>query len=327
MTFDLGAVRYRNFERGDGSKLAEAWSESAPSDPMSASRFRDLILLDRNFDREGLRIAELDGDVVGASYAVHRRIAVRADDLEPGRGWIPFFFVRPSWRGNGIGESLVRGCLEWLANENVQTVRFSDYTPNYFLPGLDADRYPDALALLEKLGFSILERPSAMDRSLIGYQIPTDVAAHIVALRAGGWYLGSPTDDDLVDLIALAGERFNEDWARAIREGILQGMPLDRIIMARSPEGRVAGWAMHATYDAMIDRFGPFGVEPDFRGTGLGKALLHLTLERMKAQGAHSAWFLWADEGTVASRLYVKTGFVPTRTFSILEAQIPRANG
>jgi GNAT superfamily N-acetyltransferase len=63
-------------------------------------------------------------------------------------------------------------------------------------------------------------------------------------------------------------------------------------------------------------------VLPESRGTGLGKVLLHLTLERMTALGAHSAWFLWADEGSTASALYAKTGFAATRTFDILRAEI-----
>jgi GNAT superfamily N-acetyltransferase len=140
-------------------------------------------------------------------------------------------------------------------------------------------------------------------------------------LRSEGWSFGTPTDDELVPLVEIAGE-FSSDWARAIREGVLGGMPLERIVVARNPDGELLGWAMHGTYEGVVDRFGPFGVLPASRGTGLGKVLLHLTLERMAAVGAHSAWFLWADEGSVASELYARTGFRVTRTFSILRAEL-----
>jgi GNAT superfamily N-acetyltransferase len=79
---------------------------------------------------------------------------------------------------------------------------------------------------------------------------------------------------------------------------------------------------MHGTYENVIERFGPFGVLPESRGTGLGKALLHVTLERMCALGAHSAWFLWADDGSTASHLYLNTGFAVSRTFTILRAEL-----
>lgn len=313
----------RTFRSGDGAALAEAWTRSAPQDAMTPRRLRDLVLLDRNFDANGLFVAEdAGGRIVGSAYAVRRRVAHDGADLEETTGWIPFFFVTPDHRRRGLGRDLLVSALEWLRGHGVEEVYFSSYTPNYVLPGLDAARYPAASALLASLGFELVERPSAMDRSLIGYEMPPEVRERIDALRAEGWYLGSPQGDDLIDLIRIAGESFNSDWARAIREGIVSGLPPERIVLARDPSGRVIGWGMHGTYEAVIERFGPFGVLPESRGTGLGKALLHLTLERMTALGAHSAWFLWADEGSTASKLYERTGFAATRTFDILRATL-----
>ncbi len=322
MTQFPGTTTVRSFRSGDGAALAEAWTRSAPQDGITQRRLRDLILLDRNFDSDGLLIAEDQGSIVGAAYAVRRRVAHHGDDLEATTGWIPFFFVVPTHRRAGLGRALLTRAFIWLRQHGIREVVFSAYTPNYVLPGLDAQRYPEASALLASLGFTRIEHPSAMDRSLIGYEMPQDVRDRVEALRRDGWYLGTPDDDDLVPLIHMAGASFNSDWARAIREGIVGGMPTERIIIAKNPEGALLGWAMHGTYESVIERFGPFGVLPESRGTGLGKVLLHLTLERMTALGAHSAWFLWADEGSTASALYAKTGFTATRTFDILRAEI-----
>ena len=313
----------RGYADGDLRRLAAAWTDAAPQDGITERRFRDLILLDRNFDERGLLIAERDGEITGAAYAVRRRVAHLGADTEPATGWIPFFFVVPSARGLGLGRALVTGAIDWLRSQGVTDVIFSAYTPNYVLPGLDAARYPEASALLASLGFELHERPSAMDRSLIGYRIPDEVRERIVALRAAGWSLGTASDDDLVPLIRIAGDAFNADWARAIREGVAAGtLPLERIIVAKNPAGEVIGWAQHGTYEGVIERFGPFGVLPESRGTGLGRVILHLTMERMTALGAHSAWFLWADEGSAASKLYEQTGFGISRTFDILRASV-----
>jgi len=318
-----GEVTLRRFRSGDLRAPAAAWTEAAPQDAMTPTRLRDLVLLDRNFDDEGLFIADLDGDIVGASYAVRRRVAHDGDDLEPDTGWIPFFFVVPSARGKGLGRRLLTAAMDWLRGQGRSKVVFSAYTPNYVLPGLDADRYPEAFALMSSLGFETIEHPSAMDRTLIGYRMPEEVRTRIEELRAQGWYLGHPESDDLVALIKLAGGEFNSDWARAIREGVSAGhLPLERIIIAKNPEGEMIGWAQHGTYEQVIERFGPFGVLPSSRGTGLGKVILHLTMENMTALGAHSAWFLWADEGSVASALYERTGFAATRSFHILAANL-----
>jgi GNAT superfamily N-acetyltransferase len=317
----------RSFEVGDGPVLAEMWTAAAAADPIGYPRLRDLFLLDRNFDPAGLQVAVINDRIVGAAYAVRRRIAVDSDDLEPASGWIPFFFVHPDHRGRGIGRSLLTAAMDWLRSCGRSEVFFSSYTPNYFLPGLDGSRYPAAARLLAGLGFERQYDAVAMDHSLVGYAVPADVRKRIDALEGEGYSFGTPTGDELTSLITIAGDDFNPDWARAIREAVVAGMPLDRIVVARDPGRGILGWAMHGTYEGVIDRFGPFGVLPASRGTGLGKVLLHLTLERMVALGAHSAWFLWTGETSAAGQLYLKTGFEITRKFTILRAPLARADG
>lgn len=312
-------ITVRTFRAGDGPAIASAWTEAAPGDGVSYSRFRDLVLLDRNFDPQGLILAERGGEIVGAVYAVRRQIAADADDLEPTSGWIPFFFVVPGARRSGIATALMSSAREWLHGYGVRTVYFSSYTPNYFLPGLDEDRYPEAAAFLRSVGFETLYKSVAMDRTLNDYVMPDEVRERVHQMRSEGWTFFSPNGDDLVDLIEIAGT-FNSDWSRGIREGVLGGQSLERIITCRDPQGTMLGWAMHGTYENVLERFGPFGVLPESRGTGLGKILLHLTLERMRALGAHSAWFLWTEETSPAGHLYLKTGFEITRTFTIMHA-------
>lgn len=311
----------RAFRPGDGPRLADAWTTAAPSDPITYRRLRDLFLLDRNFDRDGLLVAEDGGQIVGAVYGVRRLIAADGGDLEADSAWIPFFFVHPDHRRRGIATMLLRTVMQWLAEQGPSAVYFSSYTPNYFLPGLDTDRYPAALALLSSLGFSTQYQSVAMDRSLNDYSLPEKIAGRAADLRRRGYRLESPCEDDLPGLIEVAGT-FNADWARGIREAVLDGMPLDRIIAAVDPSGATLGWAMHGTYEHVPERFGPFGVVPATRGTGLGEVLLHLTLERMRAVGAHSAWFLWTEVDSPAGHLYRKTGFTVTRTFHILQSPL-----
>lgn len=309
----------RAFRPGDGPSLLAAWSRSAPDDPIGPVRFRTLILLDPNFDPEGLRVAELGGQVVGAAYAVRRRTPLTGTDLEPEDGWILFFFVDPPHRRAGLGRRLLTDALDWLRGHGRTRVGFAPYTPHYVLPGLDRAAYPEAARLLAGLGFRIRYEAAAMDRSLVGYRMPDAVRRRERALVARGFRFGTPSDDDLVDLVALAAEEFTPDWAGAIRRCLSGGAPLDRVVVARAPDGRLAGWAMHGAYDGMAERFGPFGVRQELRGAGLGKVLLHLTLERMRALGVHGAWFLWTGEASPAGHLYRESGFTTTRTFAVLE--------
>ncbi|MFH8408865.1 GNAT family N-acetyltransferase [Streptomyces sp. NPDC018019] len=317
-----GRVRVREFAAGDVTPLLAAWARSVPYDPVSRERFRRHVLLDPNFDPAGLHVAVRDGDVVGAAYGVRRKVPVAGSDLEPEQGWVPFFFTDPAVRRAGFGRRLLTGVLDWLAGHGRTRVDFASYTPHYFLPGLDPDAYPEAARLLAELGFRPRLEAVAMDRCLVGYRMPDAVRERARALAAEGYRLGTPDDDDLVGLLRLAEEEFGPDWPQTIRHALDTGAPLDRIVTAHDPSGRAVGWAMHGAYEGLAERFGPFGVRAGRRGTGLGKVLLHLTLERMRAAGAHGAWFLWTGERSPAGRLYSSAGFATTRRFQVLRREV-----
>lgn len=310
------------FQVGDGPAVVALWCRSMPADPVTYQRFRDLVLLDANFDPAGLRLA-WDGDaLIGAAYAVRRRVAMVGGDLEPARGWLPFFFVAPQARRRGVARRLLTDALEWLRTNGCREVSFASYTPNYFLPGCDTDAYPAAAALLRSLGFATWQVAAAMDRSLVGYAMPGEVADRIAARQAEGWRFGTPAGDELPALAAIAGTHFSADWARVIRESVVGGLPLDRIVVARHPDEGLTGWAMYGAYRDTPDRFGPFGVLPQRQGGGIGRILLHLTLTRMRALGLHSAWFLWTGEQTAAGRLYRTAAFTTTRRFDVMRATL-----
>lgn len=308
--------------RGGTLEIVDAWNAAMPHDPITTTRLRNLVLLDANFDARGLLLVRDGARVLGAAYAVRRRHAMVGDDLEPGEGWVPFFFVRPDARRRGVAAALFRGVQVYLMAHGVRWVHFSPYTPNYVLPGLDVDRYPEAAAFLRARGFEESYEAVAMCRSLADHGVPDRVRQRLGALRAEGHRIGPCTVDDLPVLVALAGDSFNPDWARVIRESVTGGLDLENIVIARAPSGDLIGWAMHGAYEGVQDRFGPFGVHPDARGLGLGKVLLHETLAHMRAVNSLSAWFLWTELDSPAGHLYTAAGFTVMRRFSILRASI-----
>ncbi|MER6007523.1 GNAT family N-acetyltransferase [Nonomuraea angiospora] len=306
-------VTVRAFASGDEVSLVDAWNRSMPADPATSAWFRDCVLLDPNFDPEGLRVAVSDGRVVGCAYGVRRLTPLApGTDLEPDTGWIPFFFVVPEQRGGGLGRRLVGEALAFLERAGRTKVDFSSYTPNYVLPGADSELYPDGYRLLNGLGFRTLYSPVAMDRTLVGYVTPDEVRELRAERESEGYVFCSPTDGELPELIRFAADAFNPDWGEAIR---LHRDPR-RMVIAKKDQ--IVGFALYAAYRGIPERFGPFGVDPEQRGTGLGKILLHLTMTMMRAEGLHSSWFLWTGEASPAGRLYTKAGYQITRRFHVM---------
>lgn len=310
--------RLRAYRGGDEDAIVSLWNQSLPGDTISPTMFRNRVLLDVNFDADGAIIAEdADGAVIGFILALARKMPLSGTDLEPENGWITIFFVRPDRKGQGVGTALFDAAERFLADRGRKNIYISSYAPNYFFPGVDNERYRDAVAFLKKRGYVRLYSPVAMDLNLVGFAVPDDVRELKAQREREGYRFGSLNDAFLTRTLAFATEKFGADWGRAIREGLLKGLDYERFLIATKGED-VVGFALYGAYDNVSERFGPFGVDENLRGLGLGKILLYDTLDLMRSNGLHGAWFLWTGEESPAGKLYKRAGFTVTRRFDVM---------
>lgn len=318
----VATVSIRTYRGGDETGIVSCWNRSCPGDGIHLTTFVRRVLCDANFDPEGLFIAEAQGRIVGFLYAVARRVPLVATDLEPENGWITAFGVDPEYQRQGVGTSLMEAAFGFFSARGRRTVSFSDYAPNYFVPGIDRTTYPAAAAFLERVGFRSVYSCVSMDKSLILYQTPADVLAVKKEREAEGYRFESLSPARVAETIRFANEAFHADWGRAIREAVISGIPYDQFLIAIDPLERVVGFAMFGGYDGISERFGPFGVADSQRGKGIGKVLLYLTLDVMRSKGLHGCWFLWTGERSPAGHLYRRAGFTVTRTFDIMRLRL-----
>lgn len=314
-------ITYRGHRLGDAVRIADLTTVAMPRDAISADWFTHTVLLDPNFDPDGLIVA-VDSDtedVLGFVYAVR---AGRGIGPDPDGGWITIGCVHPDARRAGIGTKLLSRAKSFLAAKGAKWVNYAAYPLAYFVPGLDADAYPDAARLFERNGFQRLYTAAAMSIDLAEYAMPDDVCALRATRQAEGYSFGPATQDDLPETLSFASQRLAPDWGEAVRDSVLQHGRIDRVVVARHPDGQMVGFATYGAYRGLRERFGPYGVDESCRGTGLGKVLLHDTLTRMRAEGAQSAWFLWTGENSPAGHLYLRSGFHITRRFDVLRSDL-----
>lgn len=315
-------VEIGSYRGGDERGIVDAWNRALPQDPIDLTRFIKSVLCDVNFDPKGLAVASVSGEIVGFCLAIRRRLPLGGSDLEPERAWITAFGVVPEWRRKGVGSALLDAGERFVREQGRKEVLVSPYAPNYFWPGVDPNAYREAVRFLERRGYQTLYTPVAMDKRLVGFAVPQEIEA-LQAERVGeGYHFGPLTPEYIYDVIEFANQAFNPDWGRAIREAIRDGVPLEQCLIAADERRRIVGFALFGGYDGILERFGPFGVDPSQRGKGLGKILLYRTLEAMRARGAHGAWFLWTGEATAAGQLYLKAGFEITRSFRVMKRQL-----
>jgi ribosomal protein S18 acetylase RimI-like enzyme len=315
MTPDHPAYIIRPYQGSNEPALLALWNAAMPFDRLNPAVFRTKVLLDLNFHPEGLLVAEVEGRLVGFVLSFYRQVPQFLDGLEPQRAWITAFGVQPEFRRQGIGRALFAAAEARLAAAGRSEVLISPYTPNYFIPGIDEQAYPDALAFLQALGWQVTSRPISMRAETTGFQIPAELLAREQRLAEDGYQVRPVTAADLPELLPFIARHFGWDWVRFAQDYLLElfGPGSDQIcFLVATHQGRIVGYCQQRR-----ERFGPFGVDPALRSLGIGRILLFHCLAEMLAKGFHSAWFLWT--GADAARLYSLAGFHPVRQFVVLK--------
>ncbi|ROR73883.1 GNAT family N-acetyltransferase [Bogoriella caseilytica] len=310
---------YRSYRSGDLAGILTVLDQAMPEEGISEETFATTVLLDGNFDPAGLVIVELDDTIVGFLYATS---AQRGMLPQPDHGYLTIAAVAPAHQRQGIGSELLHRAMTHLRDRGAARVTIAGYPQGYFVPGIDPVAYSTARALASGHGFEQIGSATAMHRALQGYAIPEEVRALIRRRMDDGYVFAAAGWDDLSEVLTFAERTLAPDWGNAVREAVLASRQPSRIRLVRSPEGTVAGFATYATYGGVRERFGPFGVDPQQRGTGLGKALLHQTLRQMHDEGASRAWFLWTGEDSPAGKLYRSNGFEVTRRFDVMRTEL-----
>jgi mycothiol synthase len=299
----------------DEAGLLALWYATMTHDRITPSVWRTKVLLDPNFDPDGLLVAEDNGILVGFVLSLVRRVPYFLQGLEPEIGWITAFGVHPAHRRHGIGRALFDAALARMVALGRERVMISPYTPNYFIPGVDVEAYPDAITFLHTLGWQTTSTPIAMRAELTGFQIPAEIAALEDRLKRDDIVVRPVQSTDLPALMAFTVEHFGWDWYRFAQDYLLAlfDSGADDIgCWVAVREEQVVGYCQYRR-----ERFGPFGVAPDMRNRGIGRLLLFHCLADMVTRGFHCAWFLWT--GKDAARLYHLAGFRQMRQFAIMQ--------
>jgi ribosomal protein S18 acetylase RimI-like enzyme len=79
-------------------------------------------------------------------------------------------------------------------------------------------------------------------------------------------------------------------------------------LVALTPTGRVASFMVWWPDGSGVAQIEPFGTHPEFQRQGVGRALLHFALRRMKDEGMRSAR-VFTDEKSEATTFYEGIGF------------------
>lgn len=335
-------ITVRPFEGRDTQALLEAWAKALPADAVTLDQFERRILLDQNYERDGLLVAEVPGSgdspatLAGFAACFVLNKPIEKVGHREDTGFISMFGVVPAGAGGArdgampewgdaeraVGEALLAAAEAFFRGRGRRLVVLSPYTPNYFVPGVDKDRYAPLLRFLEGAGFREYSEALAADALIARFEIPAEVLDKERALAAEGIEIRPYRREDLASYLQFQRDLMPGPWVEDARYYLLEmaagRFPEDAIWLAVDSrrDGRIIAFCMHDR-----EHFGPFGVSDEYQGRGIGTVLLARTLERMRMRGCHCAWVLWTGERALKG-VYGRLGFTLTRRFAILKKEL-----
>lgn len=134
------------------------------------------------------------------------------------------------------------------------------------------------------------------------YDLAVDWPA-VMAHQQQGIHYRQPLGSEVDWIVQWVGDRFSAGWRSEVAVALSRRPPRGLIAVQ---EGELLGFAC---YDAAaLGLFGPMAVAEPYRGRGIGRLLLQLTLEQMRAAGYAYAVIGWVS----AETFYAKTvGAIP----------------
>lgn len=246
-----------------------------------ASPFNDQALIDAEAGSRSLLLAIAPPESPSAAELLVGAALIGHGELE--------FVVDPEWRGTGVGSSMLK---EILAN-----------APPGLLAWAHGD-HPASRALAARFGFDRV-------RTLLQLRMPLDEAS-VSPVRPARIAPFTPGTDDAewVDLNARVFASHPEQGRITIDDlRARQAEPwfdAGDFLVARDPGGRMLGYNW-LKIDGDHGEIYVIGVgEP---GLGLGRALMHAGLDRMRQRGVRTASLYVEADNEPAVSLYRSLGF------------------
>ena len=311
-------VRLESFQQERFQQVLTCWNQSLIYDGIDEERFKQLILLDENFNPDLFLLALNQEKVVGFCYGVRRKIPYLERGLEENRGWIVIMGVLPEYQNQGIGTMLCDEVEKRLKDMGTKEITLCAYSPNYFFPGIDK-RYQQAISFFENRNYVNRAESVSMQRSLWDYHMADQYKEKLASLEKDGIHIIRYNDEYMLPLLNYLLENFGAGWKRNALIAMQKKEAEDTILLVVDEQKNILGFCMRKI-DGNDARFGPFGVSEHLRSKGIGGVLFEYMMQEMKQKGIYYLYFLWTDGA--AQRFYERHDVKVYRTYQLYRKEV-----
>ncbi|MGE5576903.1 MAG: GNAT family N-acetyltransferase [Syntrophothermus sp.] len=310
-------IEIAGYHPGLENKVVELWNITLGRDfPLTARLFRQNTLENPNFRMTDGFVAEVDGKPAGFALARICREPIGNLGIMEGGGWISAILVHPDFQHRGVGTALYKKAEDYLAGLGVRTI-MAGQDVGHFFAGIPASCL-GAMEFFQGKGYEIGREVFDLTRDLGDYQTPPETARKIEKL-AGRFVIKNCSDSEKGLLLDFFSRNFPGRWWYEAENYLKRGLPPEDYLIARRA-GEVVGFCRvnhqgskiigpNIYWSELLGEnyagLGPIGVAGEYRGEGLGMALLCAGLEYLHRLGARRTVIDW----TGLVDFYGKVGF------------------
>ncbi len=306
----------RPYRPEDAPAVVELWNRTVEAEAggndwyvednaLSESKLRR-ITGDPNYDPEGALVHEERGRALGYARAAVKAVPTHeGEPLAEAPGYLEGLVVDPAVRRRGLGAGLLERAESYVCSKGKDTVRVSRYSSA--IAGLSMLPGSSGFGFLAKRGY----RPGPFEMKLElrfeEFRLRDEVVQARERLRRDGIRVRYYEERDRDCFVGLLEKQFPHWWHAIYRPNLERDDPLPVLVAAHGD--RVVGFVgfVHVTQEGRA-AFTP-GVDPDYRGRGIGTVLVNLWAAEVKDRGAVQSRISTGTTNYHAQRIYFGMGY------------------
>ena len=312
--------KVRKFEYSDAPNFFNDFKRFFPTFEITEETFLRKTFINPDFDMDGVFYLLKEDEKVGFAYAQVKRVQVDVgDDVEKSQGNIVFIKVSDD-DAYPVGANLLIDAVENFVKSKGKTSITACGGTCYFEPGLDIINDKKMIEVFIERGYEH-GQCIAQRIDLTTYEKPEKLVQKHEELTKQGFYIGPLTWE--LYLQFLSEQIFaRPGWVSQFRKRVLFApTDLERVIVA-AKDGKILGGVIFGDPDSTPGRFGPFGVDRNYQGNGLGSVMLMLCLSEMKKRGIKSSYMQSSSPIGAAFTVYNRAGFKEYARYETMQKKL-----
>lgn len=311
---DYMSIKVRCFEPSDIPVIVQAWNRHFFLHPVKEDFFRWVVLGDENYVKESVFVAEKDGVLCGFACCAAREGVAGKDGRgrprEERHAFLKAMFVTDE--APEAAEFLLDKFTGYVKSMGKSVLKVIEYTGPYFFPGIE-ERYEKDLRIYENTGFYVSDTIRDMSLELKDYE-PGDYQKESIEKTADAGGSVKVYEPEMVGAMKELAEKtgrpqwfppgWEEEWS----------VPRDTVVCCMGDQ--IVGYANYQP-DATMGRFGTTYVIPEFRGKGVGTAMLNESMLQLKAKHTPRVLADWAN-----APFYERNGWECYRKYKVFRKDL-----